>query len=256
MAEPKKKETKTIKKVKPKTKVETTKKVNVSKKTSNKVVSSKKSTITSKNNTKVFNVLGKEVTSFDLEKAIFSTKPHQQAMFDTILSERATTRQGAHDSKTRAEVSGGGKKPWRQKGTGRARHGSTRSPIWVGGGVAHGPKKEKNFNLKVNKKVRNLAYKSAWVQQVENIVVLDKLEFESPSTKDFKILLKNLKIDNEKRILFIANKEHLNVWKSARNIANLLTTTQDYLLVEDIVLANKILITKEILSKIQERLVK
>lgn len=204
---------------------------------------------------KLYNVLGKDFGTITLKDDMFIKEPHNQAMFDVVLSERASYRSGNHSTKTRGEVRGGGKKPWRQKGTGRARHGSIRSPIWRGGGVIFGPTPNRNYELKVNKKVREKAYKSAWTVKKNDIYALDKLEFDSPSTHDFLILLKNLKLEG-KKILFISDINDMNTWKSSLNIPTVLTTTYDYILVEDILNADAILITKLLLEKIEERLVK
>ncbi len=201
---------------------------------------------------KVFDVLGKDAGTVELNKNIFEVTPQQQSMFDVVLSERASQRTGNHKTKTRREVSGGGIKPWRQKGTGRARHGSIRSPIWRGGGTVFGPTPAKNYTIKINKKARLMAYKSAWTIKKDDIKVLDKIEFSSPSTRDFTVMLKNLKLDKSK-VLFIIDIDQVNVWKSANNIPKVLTTTEDYILVEDILGADKILTTKEVFEKIQGR---
>ncbi len=134
----------------------------------------------------VINQEGKVLHAIELADAVFGIEPHQQAMFDTILMQRASLRQGTHDVKNRREVSGGGKKPWRQKGTGRARQGSIRSPQWRGGGSAFGPT-PRSYAFRVNRKVRRLAVKSALSEKVltSNLVVLDKLSFDSIKTKEF-----------------------------------------------------------------------
>ena len=205
---------------------------------------------------KMYNVLGKEIGDISLNSEIFGIEPHQQSMFDVVLSERAAARTGNHKTKGRSDVSGGGKKPWRQKGTGRARHGSIRSPIWRGGGIVGGPQPEKNYKIKINKKARLLAHKSAWTVKMNDIFVIDKIEFKTPSTRDFKVLLNNLKVGKKDKILFISDIDNFNTRRSSQNLQQVLTTTTDYLLVEDILGASKILVTKDLLEKIQGGLVK
>lgn len=187
-----------------------------------------------------------------LSEKIFNVKVNTQAIFDSILSERASRRQGTHNTKTKAEVSGGGKKPWRQKGTGRARAGSTRSPIWVGGGVAFGPKKERNYELKVNKKVKKLALKSALTLKAKsNGIIIVDLDFKKPSTKEFDKLIQSFKLDGKKQrhILVVTNNE--NVFLSSRNYKNTIVSTPNSLLVEKIVNADVMIMNKETLESIQ-----
>ena len=186
-----------------------------------------------------------------LSEKIFNVKVNTQAIFDSILSERASRRQGTHNTKTKAEVSGGGKKPWRQKGTGRARAGSTRSPIWVGGGVAFGPKKERNYELKVNKKVKKLALKSALTLKAKsNGIIIADLDFKKPSTKEFDKLIQSFKLDKKQRhILVVTNNE--NVFLSSRNYKNTIVSTPNSLLVEKIVNADVMIMNKETLESIQ-----
>src|SRR5690554_2858930 len=133
---------------------------------------------------KVLNQLGEKVSDLTLNEQVFGIEPNMQVLYDVVNAQRAAMRQGTHATKTRAERRGGGRKPWRQKGTGRARHGSRRSPIWVGGGITFGPRSEKNYKVKVNKKVSKLAFKSVLSYRVANdqLIIVDKIELENPKT--------------------------------------------------------------------------
>lgn len=176
-----------------------------------------------------------------------SEKIYEQAIFDTILSERASRRQGTHQVKNRAEVSGSGKKPWRQKGTGRARHSSMRSPIWVGGGRAFGPQSEKNYSLKVNKKVRYNAFVSALTLLAQDKAVLvDDLKLEAISTKALNEKLTKLNVNNLRRVLVVT--ENFEVFKSAQNLSNVQTSKAASLSVEELVGADVMIISQESLS--------
>ncbi len=205
----------------------------------------------------IFNVLGEQVSTTEVSDAIFAIEPHNQSMFDTVLSERAALRQGTHDTKTRTEVSGGGRKPWRQKGTGRARQGSIRSPQWRGGGVVFGPTPLKNYELKVNKKVRKLALKSGWsLKAKENsIFVVENMNFENPSSKDFVKMLDNIKA-NERKVLLILNGDEAeyNTYLSARNLGNVLPVFVEEVLLDDILNSNAIIVTESVIKSIEGRL--
>ncbi len=205
----------------------------------------------------IYNVLGKKVSDIDLNESIFNIEPHQQAMFDLIMAERAKKRQGTHHTKTRTEVSGGGRKPWRQKGTGRARQGSIRSPQWRGGGVVFGPNKDRNYELKINKKVKKLALKSGWSEKVrENgLTILDEINFNAPSTSDFIQMIKNLKIDDKKVIMLLKGDDSdYSTYLSSRNLMNVLSVPYMELSLEDILNAESIIATKEVIELIQEGL--
>ncbi|RIV16581.1 50S ribosomal protein L4 [Mycoplasmopsis gallopavonis] len=179
-------------------------------------------------------------------------KVYGQAIFDTILSERASRRQGTHQVKNRAEVSGSGKKPWRQKGTGRARHSSMRSPIWVGGGRAFGPQSERNYTLKVNKKVKYAAFVSALTMLAQDkAVAVNDLSLDSISTKKLVSLLESLNVNNLKRVLIVT--EDLNVFKSARNLPNVSTSKANSLTVEELVGADVMIISNESLKLLEGR---
>ncbi|VEU74542.1 50S ribosomal protein L4 [Mycoplasmopsis citelli] len=181
-----------------------------------------------------------------------SEKIYEQAIFDTILSERASRRQGTHQVKNRAEVAGSGKKPWRQKGTGRARHSSMRSPIWVGGGRAFGPQAEKNYSLKVNKKVRHNAFVSALTLLAQDKAVLvDDLKLEVISTKALNLKLKELSVNHLKHVLVVT--ENYEVFKSANNLPNVATSKANSLSVEALVGADVMIISHESLSILEGR---
>lgn len=190
-----------------------------------------------------------------LPKAIFglpNEKINTQAIFDSILFERASRRQGTHSTKTRAEVRGGGKKPWRQKGTGRARAGSTRSPIWVGGGIAFGPKPEKNYNFKVNKKVRNLAFLSSFTLLAnKNAILVDELALESISTKELIKKLDDMKINNLRKILIVSSDE--KIYKSGKNVKNLHIVKLNSLTVELLNETQALLLSKKDLVALESR---
>lgn len=179
----------------------------------------------------------------NLPEKVFGIKNiNTQAIFDTIMSERASKRQGTHKVKDRSEVSGTGAKPWRQKGTGRARAGSLRSPIFVGGGRAHGPTPERNYTLKVNKKIRKLALFSALTLKAkDNGIITDEIKLSKISTKELKTKLDSLAKD-ARRILIVTQDEV--VFKSAKNIPNVSTIKVNSLSVESVVGASKIIISE------------
>ncbi len=199
----------------------------------------------------VYNMLGEQVGELELSENVFGVEINHDAIHAVVKSHLANRRQGTHAAKTRAEVRGGGRKPWRQKGTGRARHGSIRSPIWVGGGVVFAPK-PRDYSLKVPKKVKRLAMKSALTSKVQNnqLIVLDELKFNEPKTKEMVNVLSNIKAD-KKALIVMAEKDE-NVIKSARNIPNVETTLVNTLNVYDILKYNSFVITKEAVKKVEE----
>ncbi|BDV02637.1 MAG: 50S ribosomal protein L4 [Candidatus Hepatoplasma vulgare] len=204
----------------------------------------------------VKNVLGKTVSELELSDKVFNIVPHNQSMFDLILFERAEWRQGSHSTKNRAEVRGGGRKPWRQKGTGRARQGSIRSPQWRGGGIVFGPTTEKNYSLKINKKVKLLAYRSVLSQLTnENkIFVLDNIDFVTPKTKDFIIMLSNFDAKNKKILLIIdSNEKSYNTYLSVRNLPNVFITDVRDIFINDLLSVNNIVLTKEVAKMLEGR---
>lgn len=185
--------------------------------------------------------------TIELPKKVFSIKNvNTQAIFDTVLMERASRRQGTHSVKTRAEVSGTGKKPWKQKGTGKARAGSLRSPHFVGGGRAFGPQVERNYNLKVNKKVRKLAFLSALTLLAKegNVLVAEPFKMDKPKTKELVNQLNKLEgISERKKIIIVTSDE--NVYRSANNVPNLAAIKLSALTVEALLWTDALIISSE-----------
>ncbi|MFV8459338.1 50S ribosomal protein L4 [Mycoplasma sp. CR] len=183
-------------------------------------------------------------------KLFASEKIYEQAIFDSILSERASRRQGTHKVKSRTEVSGSGKKPWRQKGTGRARTSSTRTPIWVGGGRAFGPTANRNYSLKVNKKVKLAAFISALTLLAQdNAVLVNDLALETVSTKAMAAKLAELNLNNLRNVLIVTESE--TVYKSARNIPNVVLSKANSLTVERLIGADVMVISNESLKLLE-----
>lgn len=202
---------------------------------------------------KVLNMAGEEVSKLKLQTSVFNVEPHEQAMFDAVQVEQANSRQATAKTKKRFEVSGGGKKPWRQKGTGRARAGSTRSPIWVGGGTVFGPTGIQNFKISQNKKEHQLALKSALTLKVkEGLVVVDNIAFDSIKTKEFVNFLANVKVDG-KVIVAVKNAEE-NLFASARNVGWVKLVTWDNLSVLDLLNADHLVISEEAIKAVEEAL--
>ncbi|HHU90168.1 MAG TPA: 50S ribosomal protein L4 [Clostridiaceae bacterium] len=199
----------------------------------------------------VYNISGQKVGDMDLNDSIFGVEVNQVAMHSAVVNYLANARQGTQSTKTKAEVRGGGRKPWRQKGTGRARQGSIRSPQWVGGGVALGPK-PRSYKYTLPKKVRRLALKSALTSKVieNNIIVLDNLKLEAIKTKEMVNILNNLKVDSS--ALIVLPEVDKNVVLSARNIERVKTTTTNSINTYDILKFNKFIVTKDAVSRIEE----
>lgn len=193
----------------------------------------------------VLNQEGKALHSIDLADVVFGIEPNQQAIFDTVLMQRASMRQGTHDVKTRREVRGGGRKPWRQKGTGRARQGSIRSPQWRGGGIAFGPT-PRSYAYRLNRKVRRLAVRSVLSEKfIENaILVVDQIKFEAPKTKNFLNVYSALSLNRKTLFVFDANEDWDNVYLSMRNIPDAIFTTVEGLNMFDMMRATKIVFTE------------
>jgi len=193
----------------------------------------------------VLNQEGKALHSIDLADVVFGIEPNQQAIFDTVLMQRASMRQGTHDVKTRREVSGGGRKPWRQKGTGRARQGSIRSPQWRGGGIAFGPT-PRSYAYRLNRKVRRLAVRSVLSEKfIENaILVVDQIKFDAPKTKNFLNVYSALSLNRKTLFVFDANEDWDNVYLSMRNIPDAIFTTVEGLNMFDMMRATKIVFTE------------
>ena len=197
---------------------------------------------------------GKKVKDINLSKEVFGIEPNDVVLKDAIVLGRAALRQGTHKAKTRAEVSGGGRKPWRQKGTGNARQGSIRAVQWVGGGIAFGPV-PRDYSKKQNRKERKLALRSAYSYKAKdnNIVVVEKLSFETPKTKEMVSVLKSLNLDNVKTLVVVDEYDE-NVILASRNLKNIMIALPEEVSVLDIVSAKKLLIEEAALEKIKEGL--
>ncbi|AHI54158.1 50S ribosomal protein L4 [Spiroplasma sabaudiense Ar-1343] len=201
----------------------------------------------------VYDIKGTSVKEITLNDKVWAIEPHQQAIYDTVVSQQAALRQGTKKTKTRAEVRGGGRKPWKQKGTGRARQGSIRAPQWRGGGIAFGPTPDINYKKSVNKKVRQLAIRSALSLKAkeENLVIIDKFNFEKPSTKGMVEVMSNLKVDNQK-ILIITKENEEIVIKSAGNLPGVKTLDSQKMNLFDILNASKLIITEDAVLRVEE----
>ncbi len=199
----------------------------------------------------VLSQTGASVGEIELNDAIFGITPNEAVLFDAVIAQRASLRQGNHKVKNRSEVAGGGRKPWRQKGTGRARQGSIRSPQWRGGGVVFGPT-PRSYSFKLPKKVRRLALKSALSAKVleQNFLVLDALTLDAPKTKDFKAVLAALEIN--KKALFVTAEVNENVVLSARNISGVTVVTAEGINVLDLLGHDKVVFTKAAVEKVEE----
>lgn len=199
----------------------------------------------------VFDMTGKKVSDLELAESVFGIEPSVPAMHLCVVAYLANQRQGTQSTLTRAQVSGGGKKPWRQKGTGRARQGSTRAPQWTHGGIAHGPK-PRTYHKDVNKKVRRLAMKSAFSSKVADgeFIVLDDLKLDAIKTKEMVNVINAL--ETGKKVLFVLPEKDEIVYRSARNIAGVKTTLVNTLNVYDILNCDTIVVLKDAVSKIEE----
>ena len=199
----------------------------------------------------VYNVEGKKVSNIELNENIFGIKPNEKIVHIALVNYLANQRQGTSNTKTRAEVSGGGRKPWRQKGTGRARQGSIRAPQWFKGGIALGPK-PRNYSYKINKKERQLAIRSVLSSKVleNNLVVVDNLEFKEIKTKNMVNALTNLKVEG--KTLVVLPEKNENVQKSARNIEGVKTSLTNTINVYDLLKYNKLILTVDSVKKIEE----
>ncbi len=199
----------------------------------------------------VYNIEGKKVSDVDLKEEIFGIEPNEEIVHSVLINYLANQRQGTGSTKTRTEVSGGGKKPWRQKGTGRARQGSIRAPHWVGGGIALGPK-PRSYSYKVNKKERRLAIKSVLSSKVleKELVVVDKMDLKEIKTKNMVNALTNLKVEGKTLILLPERNE--NVQKSARNIEGVKTSLVNTINVYDLLKYKNLVITLDTVKKLEE----
>ena len=199
---------------------------------------------------KVLSQTGKEVSTITLDKEVFGAEVNEQVMFDAVMTYLANRRQATAKTKKRHEVSGGGKKPFRQKGTGRARAGSSRSPIWVGGGTVFGPDGNQNFKIKQNKKEHKLALKSALTKQVNNLVVLDNLTVEG-KTKEVVDVLKALNIANNK-VLLVSEDE--KVLQGSRNLNNVLVVSKNNISVYDLLNSETLVMVEADVKELEEGL--
>ena len=199
----------------------------------------------------VYNVNGKKVSTVDLKEEIFGIEPNEAVVHTVLVNYLANQRQGTQSTKTRSEVRGGGRKPWRQKGTGRARQGSIRAPQWIKGGIALGPK-PRSYKYRVNKKERQLAIKSLLSSKVleNNLVVVDKFDFKEIKTKQMADAMKNLKVDATALVVLPVNNEI--VQKSARNLADVRTSSVNTINVFDLLKYKKLVLTVDTIKKLEE----
>ena len=202
----------------------------------------------------VLNINGEKVKEITLAKEVWGITPNDAVLYDAIMLTRGAVRQGTHSVKSRAEVSGGGRKPWKQKGTGRARQGSIRAVQWYHGGVAFGPQTEKNYTKKMNRKEKRLALKSALAYKAidKEIIVLDDLKLTSNKTKDMKNILANLKVD--RGILIVVDELNDDVVLATRNLNNVLLLSADEINTMDVVSANVMIITESAMKSVEEAL--
>ena len=200
----------------------------------------------------LLNLKGEKVKDINLNENVFGIEPNKNVLYDAIILARASLRQGTHSTKNRSEVSGGGRKPWRQKGTGRARQGSIRSVQWVGGG-RYGTPVPRDYSKKQNRKERRLALKSAlaYKAQENNIVVLESLNLATPKTKDMKALLETLKLA-DKKILLVVKEFDENMILATRNLQNIVLIAADEINVLDIVGTEKVVFTQDALNAVEE----
>ena len=198
----------------------------------------------------LLNLKGEKVKDIKLNKDVFGIEPNNKVLYDAIILTRASLRQGTHDTKNRAEVRGGGRKPWRQKGTGHARQGSIRAVQWRGGGIAFGPT-PRDYSKKMNRKERRLALLSALSTKVADMVVVEELTLATPKTKDMVALLKGLNLENTNTLVIVKELDE-NVILASRNLENVVLIEASEINVLDLVSADKILTTEEALKKIEE----
>ena len=201
-------------------------------------------------NVKVYNIEGKEVGTIELNDAVFGVEINEHLMHMAVVQQLANKRQGTQKAKTRSEVSGGGRKPWRQKGTGHARQGSTRAPQWTGGGVVFAPT-PRDYSFKLNKKEKRAALKSALSSRVEadKFIVVDEMKFEEIKTKNFQAMLNNLSVA---KALVVIEEGNTNAVLSARNIADVKTAGTNTINVYDILKYNTVIVSKAALATIEE----
>ena len=201
-------------------------------------------------NVSVYNMEGKEVGTIELNDAVFGVEVNEHLVHMAVVQQLANNRQGTQKEKTRSEVSGGGRKPWRQKGTGHARQGSTRAPQWTGGGIVFAPV-PRDYSFKMNKKEKRAALKSALTSKVQDskLIVVDELKFDEIKTKNFANVMNNLNVN--KGLVVLAEND-ANVVKSAKNIPTVDTTLVNTINVYDVMKANTVVLTKDAVAKIEE----
>ena len=201
-------------------------------------------------NVSVYNIEGKEVGTIDLSDAVFGVEVNEHLLHMAVVQQLANKRQGTKKAKTRSEVSGGGRKPWRQKGTGHARQGSTRSPQWTGGGVVFAPT-PRDYSFKLNKKEKRAALKSALTSRVQEnkFIVVDEMNFGEIKTKNFQTMLNNLSVS---KALVVLEDDNKNAELSARNIADVKTARTNTINVYDILKYNTVIVTKAAVATIEE----
>ncbi|MET3197056.1 50S ribosomal protein L4 [Bacillus sp. OAE603] len=199
----------------------------------------------------MFNQTGAQVGEIELADAVFGIAPNEHVLFDAVMMQRASLRQGTHKVKTRSEVRGGGRKPWKQKGTGRARQGSIRSPQWRGGGIVFGPA-PRSYSYKLPKKVRRLAIKSALSTKVleQSMLVLEDLVLNAPKTKDMVTVLQGLSV--QKKVLIVTADLNENVALSARNIQGITVLAANEVNVIDVLHHDTLIMTKAAVEKVEE----
>ena len=200
----------------------------------------------------LLNVKGEKIKDIKLSDEIFGIEPNNQTIYDAIVLKNASMRQGTHSTKTRSEVSGGGRKPWRQKGTGNARQGSIRAPHWVGGGVVFGPTPNRNYTKKQNRKERRLALKSALTYKAndKNIIVVENIEMTTPKTKDFIKLLEDLKINGKS--LIVVKELTDNLILASRNLSDIKVIETHEINTFDVTYYKNLVITEEAVKMLEE----
>ena len=202
---------------------------------------------------KVYDMAGTEVSKMNLDAEVFGIEAHIQAMFDAVQVEESNRRQATAKTKVRHEVSGGGKKPWRQKGTGRARAGTTRSPIWVGGGTVFGPVGNQNYKISQNKKEHQLALRSALsLKAKEGLVVVNEIKFADKKTKEFVKMLDALKVGN--KVLVVVNSIDENTFAASRNVGYAKVVTSDNVSVLDLLNVDTLVMNQESVKEVEEAL--
>ena len=201
-------------------------------------------------NVSVFNMEGKEVGTIELSDAVFGVEVNEHLVHMAVVQQLANNRQGTQKAKTRSEVSGGGRKPWRQKGTGHARQGSTRSPQWTGGGVVFAPV-PRDYSFKLNKKEKRVALKSVLTSRVQEnkLIVVDELKLDAIKTKNFKQIMDNLKVE---KAMVVLGAQDENVIASAKNLPKISTAVAENINVYDILKGDTLVLTKDAVAKIEE----